>query len=159
MPASTQRRAPSAPRTPARPQSRPGGNGQARVAGKPPEKEHEILFQDYFKSANPHRTYAAQLKKANNGNHFLVLTEGKRDESTGEVRKTRLFLYSEDFIPFFKLLQATAQFIRANPVPKDVAARRQRFWQKKGDDGDATPKGSPPVAPAQPRAVKAAGRQ
>jgi len=98
-----------------------------------PKAEHEILFQQYFKSVNPQRTYAAQLKRANNGNHFLVLTEGKRDESTGEVRKTRLFLYGEDFIEFFKLLQATAQFIRANPVPDEVKKKRGRFWAKKAD--------------------------
>ena len=45
--------------------------------------EHEIMFQNWFKSVGP-RTYAAQVKKAKNGNHFLVLTEGKRDEKTGE---------------------------------------------------------------------------
>ena len=108
--------------------------GRGRPPGKPTgEADHEILFQQYFKSVNPQRTYAAQLKRANNGNHFLVLTEGKRDESTGEVRKTRLFLYGEDFIEFFKLLQATAQFIRANPVPDEVKKKRGRFWAKKAD--------------------------
>ncbi len=98
-------------------------------AGKPPAKEHEILFQKWFKSAGP-RTYAAQLKKANNGNHFLVLTEGKRDDATGEVRKTRLFLYSEDFVEFFKMMKETALFIRDNPVPESVKRRQDRKWAK-----------------------------
>jgi hypothetical protein len=66
---------------------------------------------------NPQKTYAAQLKRANNGNHFLVLTEGKRDESTGEVRKTRRLRLQRRLRRFFKLLQAAAQFISANPVP------------------------------------------
>jgi hypothetical protein len=58
-----------------------------------PKSEAKILFQRYFKSVGP-RTYAAQVKQAGNGNHFLVLTEGKRDDSSGEVRKTRLFIFS-----------------------------------------------------------------
>src|SRR4051812_21949153 len=67
------------------------------------KKEAKILFQQYFKSVGP-RTYAAQIKEAGNGNHFLVLTEGKRDDATGEVRKTRLFVFSEDFTEVFRML-------------------------------------------------------
>ena len=59
------------------------------VPDKGPKPEPKILFQKFFKSIGP-RTYAAQVKEAGNGNHFLVLTEGRRDEKTGEVRKTRL---------------------------------------------------------------------
>src|SRR5881392_109838 len=59
-----------------------------------PKGEPKILFQKYFKSVGP-RTYAAQLKEAGNGNHFLVLTEGKRDPETNEVKKLKLFVYSE----------------------------------------------------------------
>jgi hypothetical protein len=91
--------------------------------------EAEILFQKYFKSVGP-RTYAAQLKKAGNGNHFLVFTEGKRDDNTGEVRKTRLFVFSEDFAQFFRMLHETAQFIRDNPVPAEVKAKRAKYWAK-----------------------------
>jgi len=94
------------------------------------KEEPKILFQQFFKSVGP-RTYAAQVKQANNGNHFLVLTEGKRDDKTGEVRKTRLFVYSEDFIPFFRLLHETAQFIRANPLDPKVKAKRDRYWAKR----------------------------
>src|SRR6478672_1149523 len=103
------RKAPSSSRAP-RPTRRPGRSN----AEKP---EHEILFQTYFKSVGP-RTYAAQIKKASNDNQYLVLTEGKRDEKTGEVRKARLFVYSEDFTAFFRMLQETAQHLRAHPVPE-----------------------------------------
>src|SRR3954454_15366284 len=98
---------------------RPAGSG-------PADAEHEILFQQYFKSVGP-RTYAAQVKRANNGNHYLVLTEGKRDEKTGEVRKTRLFVYSEDFVEFLKLMKGLAEFVKAHPVPEDVRKKRDRF--------------------------------
>src|SRR5687768_11158242 len=74
-----------------------------------PKPEPKILFQKFFKSVGP-RTYAAQLKEAGNGNHFLVLTEGKRDEKTNEVKKTKLFVFSEDFADFFALVQETAKF-------------------------------------------------
>jgi hypothetical protein len=108
----------------------PGGT----VAGVKPEAK--ILFQKFFKSIGP-RTYAAQIKEAHNGNHFLVLTEGKRDEATNEVRKTRIFIFSEDFREFFRMLQETAVFIKANPVPEEVRKRRERHWAKKGDSDDS----------------------
>lgn len=104
----------------------------ARPAPKPDDAP--ILFQKYFKSANPKRTYAAQIKEARNGNQYLVLTEGKRDPDTDEVRKTRLFLYSEDFVSFFRTLQETALWIRGNPVPQAVKARREKFWTRR-DNG------------------------
>ena len=141
------------------PNARRGGprsRGAARRAngpGAPPgaatgaKAEHDILFQQYFKSVNPDRTYAAQVKRAGNGNHYLVLTEGKRDDATNEVRKTRLFLYSEDFIEFFKMLQATAQFIRANPVPDEVKKKRDRLWAKKAQVPRPAAKARPDAAP------------
>ena len=95
-----------------------------------PKPEPVILFQEFFKSVGP-RTYAAQVKRAANGNHFLVLTEGKRDEKTNELRKSRLFIYSEDFSAFFKLMKATAEFVRANPVDPAVKAKRDKVWAKK----------------------------
>src|SRR5215210_2278913 len=95
-------------RPPSRPvSSRPvSSNGRGRPAAPRKDAQHEILFQNYFKSVNPQRTYAAQVKKAGNGNHYVVFTEGRREDATGEVRKTRIFVYSEDFIAFFKMLQA-----------------------------------------------------
>ncbi|HYN86882.1 MAG TPA: DUF3276 family protein [Ardenticatenaceae bacterium] len=99
----------------------------AKAAAKP---EHKILFQKYFKSIGP-RTYAVQLKEANNGNHYLVLTEGKRDLETGEVKKTKLFVYSEDFGAYFRMLHETAQFIKTHPVAEEIKQKRQRYWAKK----------------------------
>jgi hypothetical protein len=102
-------------------------NGNSKVNGKP---EPKVLFQKFFKSIGP-RTYATQIKELSNGNHLLVITEGKRDEETGEVRKTRVFVYGEDFTAFFRLLHETATFIRANPLSEEVRRKRDRFWAKK----------------------------
>jgi len=122
-------------------------NPPARNA-KLQKPEPEILFQKYFKSVGP-RTYAAQLKRAGNGNHFLVLTEGKRDEKTAEVRKTKVFVFSEDFVAFFRMLHETAQFIRANPVPDEVRGKRERFWAKhQSEDKPESPR---PARPALKR--------
>src|SRR3954463_10491879 len=122
-------------RTSSRPRASFRGNRPGPTTPKGPgnDAEHEILFQQYFKSVGP-RTYAAQVKRAGNGNHFLVLTEGKRDEKTDESRKTRLSFCSEDFIPMFKMLQDAAQFIRANPVSDEVKKKRERYWAKKGTE-------------------------
>jgi len=122
--------------------------GRGRPPGKPTgEADHEILFQQYFKSANPQKTYAAQLKRAGNGNHYLILTEGKRDESSGEVRKTRVFVYSEDFKELFKMLQAAAVFIRGNPVPDEVKRKRERFWAKQAQEPATQRKADPNPQP------------
>jgi hypothetical protein len=136
--------------------ARPGSGNRPRPrsgaspgAGPGTDKaEHEILFQTYFKSVGP-RTYAAQIKKASNENQYLVLTEGRRDEKTGEVRKARLFVYSEDFTAFFRMLQETAQHLRANPVPEEVKQRRARFWAKKesGKESGRSPEPATPPAP------------
>src|SRR5215510_2540487 len=98
----------------------------------PPKPDQKILFQRYFKSVGP-RTYAAQVKEAGNGNHFIVLTEGKRDDKTAELRKIKLYVFGEDFVEFFKMLNETAAFVRANPVPDGVKKRREKFWAKRGD--------------------------
>lgn len=99
----------------------------------PAKPEPKILFQKYFKSVGP-RTYAMQVKEAGNGNHFLVLMEGKRDDKTNEVRKTRLFVFSEDFEQFTKTFNEAAKFIRDNPVPAEVSQRRKKFWAKQGKE-------------------------
>ena len=114
--------APAARRAPRAPSS-------TAASGKP-KVEPKILFQSYFKSVGP-RTYAAQVKEAGNGNHFLVLTEGKRDDASGDVKKTRLFVFSEDFAEFLDLVNEAAEFIRAHPVPDEVREKRQRFWTKR----------------------------
>src|SRR6185312_8443639 len=80
------------------------GPARASAPGAGEKPEAEILFQNYFKPVGP-RTYAAQVK---------------RDESTGDIRKTRLFVFSEDFVAFFRMLHETAKYIRENPVPDDV---------------------------------------
>ncbi|MDQ3625335.1 MAG: DUF3276 family protein, partial [Verrucomicrobiota bacterium] len=84
-------------------------------------------------------TYAAQVKEAGNGNHFIVLTEGKRDDKSGEVKKTKLFVFSEDFPAFFRLLKDTAEFIKANPVTDQVKQKRQKFWARQGAASPGTP--------------------
>jgi hypothetical protein len=104
------------------------GPGNARNAQPAERVEHDILFQTYFKSVGP-RTYAAQVKRATNGNHYLVLTEGRRDKESGEVRKLRVNVFSEDFDAFFDLLRQTAAFIKANPLPPEVVEQRKRFWK------------------------------
>jgi hypothetical protein len=114
-------------------------------ADKPDAK---ILFQKFFKSIGP-RTYAAQIKEAGNGNHYLVLIEGKRDEVTGELKKSKVFVFSEDFGLFFRMLHETAQYLKAHPVPEEIKLRRQRYWAKKEKEAKEAP---PPPVPA-PRQV------
>jgi len=95
-----------------------------------PKAEPKILFQKMFKSVGP-RTYSAHVKECPSGNQFLVLTEGKRDVETGEIKKTKVFVYSEDFAAYFRMLHETAQFIKAHPVSEAIKMKRMRHWAKK----------------------------
>jgi hypothetical protein len=116
-------------------------------ASSKPKAEPKIIHQTFFKSVGP-RTYAAQIKEIANGNHLLVLTEGKRDEQTNEVRKTRLFVYAEDFPALFEMLDDARAFIDTHPVSKAAQAKRQKFWERQSRDAKAEPKVSAqPAAP------------
>lgn len=122
----------------------------SRAAGAA-AKEPKILFQKGFKSIGT-RTYAAHLKENDKGNQFLVLTEGKRDPVSGEVKKTKVFIYSEDFAQYFRMLHETAQFIKAHPVPEEVKLKRQRYWARKEAEQAAAARLAPRVAAAAPAA-------
>ena len=115
-------------------------------------------------SSNPLalRTYAAQIKQARNGNYFLVLTEGKRDPETDEVRKTKILVFSEDFKEFFHLLTDAVAFLREHPMPDEIKQKRERFWAKR--NGEQKPRAAdpksvrPPPAPMSTRS-RLAGQQ
>ena len=110
---------------------RPRSESEAGAEPKPTSRlaDAEILFQKYFKSVGS-RTYAAQVKRASNGNHFVVLTEGRRDPKTNELRMSRLLAFSEDFAEFFRMMHDLAVFVRENPVPEEVRRKRQAYWKK-----------------------------
>ena len=124
----------------------PRRNGPAK-----PKAEPKIIHQAFFKSIGP-RTYAAQIKEIANGNHLLVLTEGKRDEQTNEVRKTRLFVYAEDFPEMFRMLDQARAFIDAHPVSKAAQEKRQKFWDRHNQSQPA-----PAKAATQTPVVEEAG--
>ena len=131
-------------------------NGSHATSSRPSAaaaKEPKILFQKYFKSIGT-RTYAAHLKENDKGNQFLVLTEGKRDLETGEVKKTRVFVYSEDFAQYFRMLHETAQFIKAHPVSEEVKLKRQRYWaRKEAEQAAAARVAHVPATPVRPSKV------
>jgi hypothetical protein len=146
------------PRFPDRRAGAKSGSG----GGVSKSDDHEILFQKFFKSVGP-RTYAAQVKRARNGNHYLVLMEGKRDGESGDVRKTRLFIYSEDFVEFFRLIKSAAEFIKATPLPAVVQKKRDRYWAKQAANADppraggSMPSGRPSPRPTPPTPTSSPG--
>ena len=124
-------------------------SASASAAAAGAAKEPKILFQKHFKSIGT-RTYAAQVKENDKGNHFLVLTESKRDPVTGETKKTKVFVYSEDFAQYFRMLHETAQFIKGHPVPDEVKLKRQRYWARKEAEQAAASRVPPRVAAVAP---------
>ena len=133
--------APDVPRpVPASPQTKAQASSQT-----------EILFQKYFKSVGQ-RTYAAQVSRARNDNQFITLIEGRRDKETGEVKKSKLLVFSEDFDEFFKLLQDISGWIKQHPLPQDFQEKRKRFWATKKAEKVAGPRTAPALAQAGSRA-------
>jgi hypothetical protein len=119
--------------------ARVNGKSNGKANGKSPagavaatrdKAEAKVLFEKLMQTAGP-RSYAAHVKELPNGNHLLILSEGKRDGETGEIRTSRLLIYGEDFSAFFKLLHETAGFIRANPLSDEIRQKRNKFWAKK----------------------------
>jgi hypothetical protein len=151
MPYAPARRTPSGPVAPKSAPPAVGNRPPAAQGPSPAKPDADVLFQTYFKSVGP-RTYAAQVKRASNGNHFVVLTEGKKDPETGEPRKIRLFVFSEDFKEFFKMLQETAIFIRENPVPEEIKNKRAKFWAKNRNGASQRGPLKPAVRPGNDRA-------
>ncbi len=98
-------------------------------AGETRKTDHPILFQSYFKSVGP-RTYAAQVKQASNGNQYLVITEGRRDKKTDQIRKYSVNVFSEDFEAFFNLLRDTTRWLKDHPLSPEFQAKRKKLWQK-----------------------------
>jgi hypothetical protein len=105
-----------------------------RAAGVAGAEEPDVLFQKYFKSVGS-RTYGVQVKRARNGNHFLVLAESRRDEKSDEPRKTRLLVFSEDFDAFSGMFRDAMEFVRANPVPLEVRRRQDERWRRASQAG------------------------
>lgn len=118
------------------PQSRVNNTPSGQTSDKKSAADHPILAQTYFKSIGT-RTYVAQLKVASNGNHYLVLTEASRIKGSDDIRKTRIFVYSEDFKAFFDLVAQAQQSTQAHPVPREIAEERASFWRKVSRKRDA----------------------
>jgi hypothetical protein len=141
----------------------PSRNGtpaaSSRQSAAAAAKEPKILFQKYFKSIGT-RAYAAHLKENDKGNQFLVLTESKRDPASGETKKTKVFVYSEDFAQYFRMLHETAQFIKAHPISEEMKLKRQRYWARKEAEQAAAARMAParvaaaaPATPVRPAKV------
>jgi hypothetical protein len=158
MPAKSSAAAASSRATPSRNGAGAASSRQSPSAGAAAAKEPKILFQKYFKSVGT-RSYAAHLKENDKGNHFLVLTESKRDPATGETKKTKVFIYSEDFAQYFRMLHETAQFIKGHPVSEEVKLKRQRYWARKEAEQAAAARLAParvaaaPATPVRPAKV------
>jgi len=148
--------------------SRTNGAVAARTPAAPaapakanaPKAEPKILFQKLFKSVGP-RTYSAHVKECPSGNQFLVLTEAKRDADTGEMKKSKVFVYSEDFAAYFRMLHETAQFIKTHPVSEAIKMKRMRHWAKKEAEAataarEAAAAAVKPIAPTKVTATKPA---
>lgn len=114
--------------------------------------EKPIIFQQYFKNGN--RTYASQVKISQIGKKYLVLTEGRRDPKTQELKKHTICVFEQDFKQFFAILQETVLYLRS---AKDPATAAVGMIEKPAPPGGAAGPGRPPIAVKPPSAAKENG--
>ncbi|WP_212113382.1 DUF3276 family protein [Candidatus Shikimatogenerans silvanidophilus] len=77
-------------------------------------RENQI-FSKTLRSGN--RTYFFDVKKTRAGEHYLIITESKKNmsENGGPIyRKFKIYLYKEDFSNFKKNLEEVFNYIKKN---------------------------------------------
>ena len=149
MPAKSSTPAAAATSRPAATRANGAASARANGTANGHKQEPKVLFQKYFKTIS-RRTYAAKLKESHDGNQFLVLTEEKPDPETGEIRKSKVSIHSEDFSHYFRMLHETAQFIKTHPVPEAIKMKRMRYWAKKEAEEVAAAREAAAAAAAKP---------
>lgn len=95
--------------------SAPGRKG-ARDGKARPKAPPQIVKTWLFDSIGP-RKYAVQIKKAANGNPFMLIVEGvPSTNGDGTFRRFSVNLWSEDFARFFGVLDEVRAYMAANNI-------------------------------------------
>jgi hypothetical protein len=124
--------------------NRDGGGGSNRGGGddrggfrrefrdeRPPRPQHELVQSAKFR-AGKRRTYFFDVRKTENGDHYMTLTESTQKVNGGYDRN-KVFLYKEDFNRFVRELGTMVDLIKNDLQPDydyDEFERRQLEWEE-----------------------------
>jgi Protein of unknown function (DUF3276) len=112
-----------------------GGGGGFRKdfnrEDRPARPQHELVHTSKFR-AGKRRTYFFDVRKTENGDHYLNVTESTQRMNGGYDRH-KVFLYKEDFNRFVRELTAVVEHIKTELQPDydyDEFERRQLEWEE-----------------------------
>ncbi len=98
---------------------------------RPPRPQHELVQSAKFR-AGKRRTYFFDVRKTENGDHYMTLTESTQKVNGGYDRN-KVFLYKEDFNRFVRELGTMVDLIKNDLQPDydyDEFERRQLEWEE-----------------------------
>lgn len=98
---------------------------------RPQRPQHELVHTVKFR-AGKRRTYFFDVRKTENGDHYLNVTESTQRMNGGYDRH-KVFLYKEDFNRFVRELTAVVEHIKSDLQPDydyDEFERRQLEWEE-----------------------------
>jgi hypothetical protein len=87
-----------------------------------------------------------QVSRARNDNQFITLIEGRRDRETNEVKKTKLLVFSEDYVEFFRMMHELALWVREHPLSEEFREKRKQYWANKKSQPIAGSSANSPVS-------------
>ncbi len=79
------------------------------------EKKHDEIHSVSVRAGK--RTYFFDVRETRQGDHYLVLTESMKfidNDGSSKFKRSKLFLYKEDFEKFAKGYEEAVDFIKRN---------------------------------------------
>ncbi len=114
--------------------NRDAGGGfrkEFRRDDRPPRPMHELVHSTKFR-AGKRRTYFFDVRKTENGDHYVTVTESTQRMNGGYDRH-KMFLYKEDFNRFVREISTVVEHIKTDLQPEydyDEFERRQLEWEE-----------------------------
>jgi hypothetical protein len=108
---------------------------QRRDRPQPPQ--HDLVHSSKIR-AGKRRTYFFDVRRTQNDDHYLTITESTK-KFDGGYERHKVFLYKEDFNRFMKELDAVVSHIKTELMPEydyEEFERRQLEWEERRASGE-----------------------
>lgn len=104
---------------------------------RPQAPPHELIHSTKIR-AGKRRTYFFDVRRTQNDDHYLTITESTK-KFNGGYERHKIFLYKEDFNRFMKELNGIVEHIKTEIMPDydyDEYERRQLEWEERRASGE-----------------------
>lgn len=110
-------------------------NQQRRDRPQPPQ--HDLVHSTKIR-AGKRRTYFFDVRRTQNNDHYLTITESTK-KLNGGYERHKVFLYKEDFNRFMNELNSVISHIKTDLMPEydyEEFERRQLEWEARRASGE-----------------------